>query len=93
MADIAPICSGSCAVPSSFDESRRISPVEVGASPRPRDDDRVEVSELAMYLSKLRDMPAVRGELIDQVKREIADGTYLTADKLDAALAELAREL
>lgn len=46
-----------------------------------------------MYLSKLRDMPAVRGELIDQVKREIADGTYLTADKLDAALAELAREL
>ncbi|MBK9188306.1 MAG: flagellar biosynthesis anti-sigma factor FlgM [Phycisphaerales bacterium] len=93
MADIAPVCSGSCGIPSALDEGRRITPVEVMSGAPVRGQDKVEVSELASYLSKLRDMPAVRQDLVDRVKSEIAGGTYLTPEKLDAALAELAREL
>lgn len=70
-----------------------MSPVEVMSGAPVRGQDQVEVSELAMYLNKLRDMPAVRQDLVDRVKSEIAGGTYLTPDKLDAALAELARDL
>lgn len=93
MADIAPICAGSCGISNTLDEGRRATPVEVMSGAPMRGQDEVEVSELAMYLSKLRELPTVRQDLVDRVKGEIAGGSYLTPDKLDAALAELAREL
>lgn len=50
-----------------------------------RGDDRVEISSVATYLSKLREMP-LRQALIERVREEIARGTYDTPEKLDAAL-------
>jgi negative regulator of flagellin synthesis FlgM len=65
----------------------------VAAPPPTRGSDKVELSQAAQYLSKLQQMPEVRQELVDRVKREIAAGTYDTPDKIDALLEELAEDL
>ena len=54
---------------------------------------KVELSEHARLLSKLAELPDVRQDLVDRVKAEIEAGTYDTADKIDALLDELARDL
>ncbi len=61
------------------------------ASPA-RASDEVFVSPMATYLNKLRDNP-IRQELVDDVREQIADGTYETPEKIDAAVSELAQEL
>jgi negative regulator of flagellin synthesis FlgM len=53
-----------------------------------RGSDRVEVSQMALYLNKLRDLP-IRQDLVDSVRQQIAQGTYDTPEKLDAAINEL----
>lgn len=58
-----------------------------------RGSDRLEVSELATYLSKLSALPPVRTELVDTVRRQIADGTYETPEKFNAAVEELLKDL
>lgn len=63
-------------------------------SPSPvREDDRVELSEMALYLSKLRELPPERTELIDRVRAEIEAGTYDTPERVDGALDELLDDL
>jgi negative regulator of flagellin synthesis FlgM len=57
-----------------------------------RGQDRVEVSELATYMSKLKQLP-VRQDLIDSVRARIADGTYDTPERLEAAIDELIQDL
>jgi hypothetical protein len=58
-----------------------------------REDDKVELSEMALYLSKLRELPPERSELIGRVKAEIEAGVYDTPDKLDGTLDELLDDL
>ncbi len=59
-------------------------------SPVVRGQDQVELSTeaqvLAPWLDKLRQIPAVRQDLVDQVKAQIASGTYDTPEKLNEAL-------
>jgi negative regulator of flagellin synthesis FlgM len=50
-----------------------------------RGSDRVEVSQMALYLNKLRTLP-IRQDLVDSVRQQIAQGTYDTPEKLEAAL-------
>jgi len=59
-----------------------VAPVEGNA----RGGDQVEVSQLATYLSTLRNLPSVRQDLVDSVKAQIAAGQYDTPERLDAAL-------
>lgn len=47
---------------------------------------------MATYLNKLRDNP-IREDLVADVREQIADGTYETPEKIDAAVSELAGEL
>jgi len=54
-----------------------------------RGEDRVEVSSLARLLQQLRDVPDVREDLVERVRAQVEAGTYLTPDKLDAALDEM----
>jgi anti-sigma28 factor (negative regulator of flagellin synthesis) len=54
-----------------------------------RNDDQVEISHVAQYLSQLQSEPAQRTDLIDRVRTQIESGTYLTDDKLSAAADEL----
>ena len=58
-----------------------------------RGEDRLEVSELATYLSKLSAMPPIRKDLVDSVRRQIDAGTYETPEKVEAAMEELLRDL
>jgi hypothetical protein len=58
-----------------------------------READQLEVSFMATYLAKLRELPAIRQDLVDRVKGEISAGRYETNEKLEAALDELVKEL
>jgi len=55
--------------------------------------DQVELSDRARLLSKLRETPEIRQDLVDRVRSEIADGSYLTSDKLDSAADNLLTDL
>lgn len=55
--------------------------------------DRVEVSSMALYLSKLQQLPAIREDLVARVRAEIEAGTYDTDDKIGAAFGEALREV
>ena len=48
--------------------------------------DQVEVSNLARSMSRANQDPPVRQDLIDRVRAEIEAGSYLTPDRLDAAI-------
>ena len=51
-----------------------------------RPGDRVELSDRALLLSRLRELPHVRQGLIDQVRAAIERGEYDTPEKFDAAI-------
>ena len=53
--------------------------------------DRVELSEHARLLDRLRQMPDVRVELVEQVRRAIADGTNHGTRPITSKLAQTER--
>ncbi len=55
--------------------------------------DRVELSQHALLLDRLRQLPDVREDLVDEVRSAIADGTYQTDEKLTAAVEGLLPDL
>ncbi len=55
--------------------------------------DRVELSKVAQWLDRIRQLPEVRQDLIDNLKQSIEAGTYETPEKLDAAVTALLGEL
>ena len=55
--------------------------------------DSVSVSSEAQALSALSQVPDVRQEKVDEIKKQIKDGTYLTDEKLSAALDKLVQDL
>lgn len=69
----------------------RRAPVEVQAPVRARDT--VDLSEKARLLDALRSQPDYRPDVVERVKGEIAEGTYLTDEKLDKALDALIDDL
>lgn len=60
-----------------------------GAQPQ----DEVTLSDSAQLLSRLAELPDVRGDRIAQLRAEIAGGNYETSHKLDVALDRLLDEL
>ncbi len=62
-------------------------PVEVHLPAEPIDT--VDLSERARLLDALRSQPDFRPDVVDRVKSEIEQGTYLTDEKLDKALDNL----
>jgi anti-sigma28 factor (negative regulator of flagellin synthesis) len=57
-----------------------------------RTGDQVELSDRAMLLSRLRELPSVRQGLIDQVRTAIERGEYDTPEKVDAAIEKMIAE-
>lgn len=55
--------------------------------------DEVSISREADLLSRIGDLPEVRQERVDQIRTEIANGTYETQEKLDLAIARLLDEV
>ncbi|NLX06814.1 MAG: flagellar biosynthesis anti-sigma factor FlgM [Phycisphaerae bacterium] len=62
-------------------------------APKDNGEDQVEISELALWRSKIDSLPETRAEKVAAVRQEIAAGTYETEQKWDAALDSLIEEL
>ena len=58
-----------------------------------RSSDELELSNRAVLLSRLRELPAIRADLVQRIKGEIATGQYETPDKIDIAVDALALEI
>ncbi|UCD74696.1 MAG: flagellar biosynthesis anti-sigma factor FlgM [Phycisphaerales bacterium] len=55
--------------------------------------DRVELSDHARFLDRIRQFPEVRTDRIENVRQAIADGTYETDEVLEIVIDRLAEEL
>ena len=55
--------------------------------------DELHISDEARLLDKVHDLPEVRQERIDQIRQQIAAGTYETEEKLRVALGRLLDEI
>lgn len=63
------------------------------ATPPAFPQDEVEISSAGKMLDKLAQSSAVRAERLAQIQAAIADGTYETPQKLEAALERLLDEI
>jgi flagellar biosynthesis anti-sigma factor FlgM len=68
------------------------SPPRIGKPPE-RPGDRVELSDHARFLDQLRRLPNVRSDHVEEVRQAIADGTYETEPRLEAAIDRLIQDL
>ncbi len=55
--------------------------------------DQLDISPQADLVSRARDIPGVRAERVAQIRAQIAEGTYDTDAKLEAALDQLLNEI
>jgi flagellar biosynthesis anti-sigma factor FlgM len=55
--------------------------------------DRVELSDRAQLLERLRQLPEVREALVSKVRRQIAEGTYETPQRIESAIKSLIEEI
>ena len=68
--------------------------IDAGQSVRagtPRD--HVEISPLGQMLDGISRLPEIRHEKVEEIRRQIAAGTYETPEKLDVALDRLLDEM
>ncbi len=56
-------------------------------------EDRVELSERALLLAKLRELPEVREDVIARARERIATGAYDSSEVLDATVDALSRDV
>ena len=55
--------------------------------------DQLDISEAAQAISQAGDAAPIRLDRVADIRAQIADGTYDTADKLDLAVDRLLNEL
>jgi negative regulator of flagellin synthesis FlgM len=55
--------------------------------------DQIDISQEAEFLSQVHDLPDVRADRVDQIRVQLAEGTYETRDKLEIAVGRLLDEL
>lgn len=90
MSDINPIARPHHTTLENLSKARRNSTDTPAAS---RGGDRVELSEQARLLSKLKQLPEVREGLINSVKSQIEAGNYDTPERFDTALEAMLDDL
>lgn len=79
------------AQPISAPHARRIDAPQQATSVQPQDE--VSISSAADFVSQVRELPDVRADRVASIRAAIADGTYETPDKLDAALSAMLDEI
>lgn len=62
-------------------------------APRAQMQDRIELSEHARHLDRLRQMPDVRQSKVEAARNAIADGVFETPDRLRTALLKMLDEI
>jgi negative regulator of flagellin synthesis FlgM len=55
--------------------------------------DEVQISDAARLLDKVSDLPAIRQDRVNQIRQQIADGTYETPEKMQIAVERLLGEI
>ena len=55
--------------------------------------DEVDISEAARLAEQVQQLPEMRGDRVEAVRLQIAEGTYETNDKLNAAVDRLLDEI
>ena len=55
--------------------------------------DEVQISDAGRLLDQVRDLPEIRQDRVDQIRKQIAEGTYETPEKLQIALDRLLGEI
>ena len=53
----------------------------------------INISEQANYMYQLSELPEIRQEKVDQVKAQIADGTYLNEADMEKAVENMLQDL
>mgnify|MGYP000875866891 CR=1 FL=1 len=69
------------------------SPVAKDSAAGKTKQDSVSVSTEAHFLSAISKVPDIRQDKVDEIKKAIKDGTYLTDEKLSAAMDNLMQDL
>lgn len=90
MSEVSPIHRPAAAT---LEPQARSSRTHTQADSTTRGEDQVELSNTAQLLSKIADLPDVRQDLVDRVKASIADNTYESDDKTDAAIESLLEDI
>ena len=52
--------------------------------------DEVDISEAARFAEQIQQMPGIREDRVEAVRLQIAEGTYETSDRLNAAIETIA---
>lgn len=55
--------------------------------------DELEISDAAQLVERVRELPEIRQDRVDEIRAKIADGTYETDEKLEIALGRLLDEI
>jgi negative regulator of flagellin synthesis FlgM len=55
--------------------------------------DEVDISEAAQFAEQIQQMPEIREDRVEAVRLQIAEGTYETSDRLNAAIERLLDEI
>ena len=63
------------------------------ASPSGPIQDEVQISEAGRLMGQVQDMPDIRWNRVNQIRAQIAEGTYETDEKLNIALGRLLDEI
>jgi negative regulator of flagellin synthesis FlgM len=80
------------AQPVSAPHTSRIAKPEAPAAGAPIQDE-LQISDAARLIEQVHNLPDIRQERVDQIRAQIANGTYETEEKLDAALGRLLDEI
>ncbi len=73
--------------------NNRINPAASNAPASINTGDELSLSPAAELAGKLSDIPDIRWDRVNSIKTAIANGTYMTDGKLDAALESLLDEI
>ena len=55
--------------------------------------DELQLSDAGQLVDKVRDLPEIRQDRVDQIKAQIANGNYETEEKLNIAVGRLLDEI
>jgi len=71
--------------PNSPQESQKAAKVD-------KKEDKVQISNMALYMSKIASLPEIRAEKVEAIQEALAEGSYDVDGKLPAALVRLLEE-
>jgi negative regulator of flagellin synthesis FlgM len=86
--------------PTHLHGAQRISPPHTSRAAKPAEpeysapiQDELEISDAARLVDQIRELPEIRQHRVDEIRAQIAAGTYETDEKLEIALGRLLDEI